>query len=152
MGYTIKIGEARFHKDEEFAFIGINVRSERHEAAPAFGEPTDYTNERWPSYITWSEFIKTVGLYDLFTDRERGLMRSHPGEALLIQKHQAVIHEALEKYRLASGKKPGFSETLLGEKIPGQEDTDPYLARLIWLDYWVTWAVANCENPVLVNI
>jgi hypothetical protein len=150
MGYTIRIGEATFSKDTEHAYIGISAKEERHDAAPAFGEPTDFTNERWPSYTVWAEFLRAVGLYELFTEKDRGLMRSHPGVALLTKNHQAKIHDALEEYR-KKGTTPGFSETMLGEKIAGAENADPMLARLIWLDYWVTWAVNNCENPVLTN-
>lgn len=150
MGYTIRIGEAIFTKDEKYAYISINAKKEKHEQAPAFGEPTDFMNERWPSYTTWSEFLKGVGLHELFTDEDVGLMRKHPGQALLTKKHQIKIRNALEEHR-KKGTSPGFSETLFGEKIAGAEDADPLLARLIWLDYWVTWAVENCENPVLIN-
>lgn len=150
MGYTIRIGEAILNKDEKYAYISISAKKERHDSAPAFGEPTDFTNERWPSYTTWSEFLRAVGLYELFTDKERGLMRSHPGEALLTKSHQIKIRDALTEYK-KKGTAPGFPESMMGGPIPGAENLDPMLARLIWLDYWVTWAVENCENPVLTN-
>lgn len=150
MGYTIKIGEASFYKDSDYSYIDITAKPEKHDGAPAFGEPTDFTNQRWPSYTVWAEFLKATGLYDLFTDEDRGLMRKHPGTALLTKQHQETIRDALNKWK-EKGTNPGFSETFDGKIVEGQENSDPMLARLIWLDYWVTWAVENCENPVITN-
>jgi len=53
MGYTLRIGE--LGDDGE-------VETVRHDDAPAFDEPTDYTNDRWPSYTAWWGFVRACGL------------------------------------------------------------------------------------------
>ncbi len=55
------------------------------------------------------------------------------------------VHKALEKYRTAHpAAVPGFTD---GEWPPSDGVTDPILARLVWLDYWMSWAVQKCEKP-----
>jgi hypothetical protein len=74
MGYDITIGELHVDRYPDEALEGsglfFSAKSERHDSAPAFGEPTDFTNSRWPSYSAWSNFADYVGLTDLlFNER-----------------------------------------------------------------------------------
>jgi hypothetical protein len=44
----------------------------------------------------------------------------------------------------------GFIKDEYREEID-EERADPILARLIWLDYWMSWALENCEHPAIYN-
>lgn len=148
MGYTIKIGNAVPYHDKEDGELHAKwvVEGVRHESAPAFGEPTDYTNARWPSYTAWANTLNDLGLYAAFLDRDAddAMMREHPGCVMLTPDHGSTIRSAVDTYRTkvqAEGKRAGF-------KGP---DADATLARAEWLVYWVDWALANCETPAIEN-
>jgi hypothetical protein len=147
MGYTIRIGNAKpWHSvDDGELQAGWRVEDVRHEGAPAFGEPTDHTNSRWPSYSAWTETMHTLNLYDLFLNRDNddALMRRHPGCVLLTADHLSQIEGAVEARRKTNGGRPaGFGDM-------GDMDCD--LARGEWLLYWVRWAVETCETPAIEN-
>ena len=143
MGYTLTIGE--LHCEEDLAELFMNnfngtyyVPTVRLEDAPAFGEFTDYTNERMPSYAGWADVTKHTGMTNLMEE----LMPTGVGFAHLTEKHHHQIKEILHNYRTKIGfdKKPGYNE---GE--------DPALGRLIWMEYWISWALKNCKKPVFLN-
>lgn len=140
MGYTISIGELIEVTDED-GYTYSDVKDERHENAPAFDEPTDYTNSRWPSYTQWSKAMESVGLYRLFYAEPGGLIRPHPGCVALTLDHKMQIDEADQNYRAQyPNARAGYGPT-----------QDPNLVRLEWLKYWVDWALENCQRPVIVN-
>lgn len=147
MGYSLIIGEAKIKFNNQYGLestCGLTAEREHHEQAPAFGEPTDFTNERWPSYSAWSDFCSAVGLKDVFYYDGGGHLRGgHPGCVPVETAMQQRVKEALEVYK---AKHPDAEATYAREdKVEG------YLCRLVWLDYWVTWALENCERPVFVN-
>lgn len=174
MGYTIKIGEAVV--DWQPDFVGIDAKDERLAIAPAFGEPTDHTNARWPSYSGWADFLRVAGLTDLFFNQENvgsgelkigdtwisPLMGQHPGFAPLNEAVRDFVREKLRAYREAHpDHRPEFPP-LRPELAPRgvfarPEDYvqdrryDGNLCSFIWLDFWIDWAVTNCDRPVLVN-
>jgi hypothetical protein len=134
MGYTIMIGEAAIEPcdvdDYEGQLIArYRVKLERHDAAPASGDPTDFENQRWPSYTGWHDFAVAVRLHDLLFDKDRGLMREHPGCFQLTTEHLTEVQAALHTY--------------------SQHDYN--MARLIWLEYWIRWALENCDSPAMEN-
>lgn len=146
MGYSIIIGEHIPSDGEDLSW----AQSVRLDEAPAFAEPTDHTNERWPSYSGWADFLEAVGLTYL-SPRTGGyatdpdcppLMEEHPGSMPVLPIHLERIEAAKEAYH----KRIGL------EKLPGWgEGQDPQLARLDWLVFWVRWALKNCKNPVCAN-
>lgn len=132
MGYSITIGNAVVETDKSYfpeLYASWRVEGVRHDNAPAFGEPTDYTNGRWPSYSGWASFLEATGLNDWWSK----VADSHPGCYGLEQEDVDIVAEALKNY---------VSE--------GEEDWQH--KRLIWLDYWVRWAVENCETPAIENM
>jgi hypothetical protein len=152
MGYNLTIGNAVLGEAcPDTHVYSVDVDGASHPDAPAFGEPTDGTSQRWPSYSGWSEFCKEVGLTELFYDRECGLLSRHPGTFALTQGHLDTIAAALKHRRATNGgKEPGFpDETPEGELIDNGKDGQ--LARLVWLEYWVRWALENCERPAMRN-
>lgn len=152
MGYSLAIGEKWTSYDEKLDYTYTWVHSERHKEAPAFGEPADHENQRWPSYSTWSNFARESGLmHVLYPDG--GILGGHPGQAPITEKMRQEINTAYHHYRAAHPyAEPGFKEELFtGKPIPNSENMDDTLARFEWLKYWVNWAMDNCKNPIFVN-
>lgn len=156
MGYSITIGELKIEKEPEDGLdcscIGFSAKGERHDNAPAFGEPTDFSNSRWPSYSVWSDNLKSAGLYDLFFD-EGHLIGGHPGIRLITAE---FIAEFDKRKKAFEGKHPDVIATYgevkncfeVDESNPSCNST---YCRVVWLDYWLKWAFDNCETPVINN-
>lgn len=176
MGYDITIGEAFISPPDadeaaEWPHISINARDAAHPDAPTFpGDGmTGKGNSRHPSYSAWAEFCRGVGLHRLFYGREAhephssarnaGLMSAHPGAVLLTRAHHAQIAAALDRYRSEHpDARPGWAEPVEGGDPfrgpwkPETEGLDGNLARLIWLEWWVRWALDHCKVPTLWNM
>jgi hypothetical protein len=154
MGYTLKIGQLEKVVDEDYSFD--TAESVRLDNAPAFGEPTDYTNSRWPSYTSWHNFSRFVNLEDLFYNKETGLIRQHPGCFKLTQEHKEIIDKAYSDfYQKYPNCKPGYSPNI-DEKNGIYEDKSwseekSWAVRLEWLKFWVDWSLENCSEPVFYN-
>jgi len=132
MGWDIFIGQAR----------GREVALAEASDAPRFDgdEMTGQSNARHPSYSDWGDFVNEAGLRSLFFDPRVGLMRSHPGCYRLTRRHHAEVGRARSEWERAHPHAyPGFGH--------GQDDV---LARLIWLDFWIGWALAH-RSPSICN-
>jgi hypothetical protein len=168
MGYDITIGEAVMDPpdiesdgDEEGTWINVCAEGYRRDDAPEFpnDEMTGKGSSRHPSYTAWAEWCDAVGLRELFFGPSKdarycGLMGEHPGCSMLTKRHHAVIAAALDKYRTEHPTAvPGFARYV--HKPSGSvlvdEHYDANLARLIWLEWWVRWALANCKVPAIYN-
>ncbi len=171
MGYTLIIGEACFQGDKSEAWLRVWAKPEAHDDAPTFegDEMTGNGNSRSPSYTGWTEFCRQTGLYGMFygldgrrdpymkedpdCHRETPLLADHPGFCALNEADALAVKHALDQHVLKYGELvPGFRSW--DEK---EEDAPPNAmecatrARLLWLNYWVDWAVRSCEWPVLAN-
>lgn len=146
MGYTITIGELEVEKHPEDAMecagLHFGAKGVKHESAPAFGEPTDYTNSRWPSYSAWDGFLRDVGLWPVFY-RDGHLIGGHPGVRLITADMKAEVDNALERFVAANPNLVAQFEE--GKPLQGS------LCRLQWFKYWIDWALENCETPVIAN-
>lgn len=162
MGYNIGIGNAVPEFDHDELRARYDVPSVEREDAPTFpgDEMTGKGNYRYPGYGQWADFCREAGIYDLFLDRDSGeaLLQEHPGIARLHADHLTRIRAALEKRRRESSKPPGFGanevfnkELQAWEPSPDADKYDPILARLIWLEYWMDWALRECERPAIYN-
>jgi len=175
MGYTLEIGEAELEFDEDS--VGVTCATVRLDHAPAFGEPTDYQNQRWPSYRAWSHDIKALGLTDvMFGERIGGgkdefewkgvvrypLMSSHPGAAVVTREHVEIVEAKLAAYKILhpghraeyAPLKPGVVEHRVYRQSEDYVDDPTYDATLCrgeWLAFWLRWALENCDRPVFVN-
>lgn len=125
MGFNLRIGEAVKVTDE--CGFHITAKFKKLENAPADGVPTDYTNERWPSYTGWTDFYESVNLKYLF---EQDILKRHPGFIDLTFLHKEAIDRSYEKIKL----------------YPVEHQV-----RLEWLKFWIDWALANCKRPVFYN-
>lgn len=145
--YTICIGNAMIEQNLD----GIQLLAEwvvdvvTNDRAPEFpnDQLTGKSNVRMSGYSAWEDFCKKTGLYRLFYGDE-GLI-AHPGCAKINKGHVSAVRIALlqrHEHRLKNGivLRPGFGA-----------ENDYTLARLLWLEYWMTWAVENCEIPAIEN-
>jgi hypothetical protein len=157
VGYNLKIGNAVLEEvdpddcDGKFCAKYL-IEGAHHDGAPAFGEPTDYTNQRWPSYSAWADFCKETGLHALFFDKYDGIMREHPGCFKLTEDHLGQVREALERRKQTTGgRPPGFYDYDEETQQDVDNGNDPQTARLVWLEYWMAWALEHCERPAIEN-
>jgi len=100
MGYSLTIGELKSEIIEEGLESRLHNFAEdvKLPNAPAFGEPTDYMNCRWPSYTSWAQSMRTVGLYDFMYDKQIGLLRNHPGCVPLTKEHRDVFNLSYSEF------------------------------------------------------
>jgi hypothetical protein len=149
MSYSITIGNAvPFHSKDEYELYACwVVESATSDDAPTFinDQMTGNSNGRHPSYSGWSDFLEKTDLGDLFYN---DLMAQHPGCVQITSEHYERVHSALESYQKIATKPPGFGDWM--NNVDGSQ-YDPYLARLIWLDFWMKWALDNCETPAIRN-
>jgi hypothetical protein len=151
MGYTFSIGNAVPELSKEYGDLraGWVVEHEENEAAPAFlnDELTGHSNSRSPSYSTWHEFCKEADIFDVFYDERGRIDCGHPGCRILTQKDLLKVKSALDVWRIDHDKPPGFC----GWNGEDEGKYDAVLARLIWLEWWMRWALENCETPAIQN-
>ena len=143
MGYTLTIGQAEVSWDGEESRIG--AKEMKLDNAPAFGEPTDYTNSRWPSYVNWDNCVRALRIEEIFFGegvKFNGevlppLLAEHPGIVPITKGHYEWIKEKIETYR---------------ERHPDHvAKFDGNLRRAEWLLFWLKWAIENCSNPIFEN-
>jgi hypothetical protein len=140
MSYSIYIGEEAPDEDDPDATRVYRVESPD---APEFegDRMTGKGNHRHARYSQWTDFTREAGLYDLFFDKQCGLMREHPDTQRLTVKHLREVERALDDWRRHHPRaRPGW-----GAK------QDPILARLVWLQFWVKWTLGNCKRPAIHN-
>lgn len=145
MGYSITIGELEIEKHEDDGLdcscISFGAKGVRDDNAPAFGEPTDFTNSRWPSYSAWSDCLRDLGLYDLFYC-DGHLIGGHPGVRLVTANLVKEVNSRIDEFKR---KNPKATPVYDGSDLNGS------LCRGEWLVYWLNWAIKNCKNPVIAN-
>lgn len=142
MGYYICIGELRITEQEDEQTKGLcyifDTAPQKNDDAPAFGEVlSDYKNERHPSYTAWNQTLRAVGLSSWL--EEFGLMSGKDGVPKPItKKHVSDVNNAYTSY---TSENPEITPCF------DLSDKEAYLARLVWLKYWINWAYENCANP-----
>lgn len=156
MGYTIKIGNATpYHHKEHFPTLsaGWEVETIFIHDAPIFpNDPAENSNTRWPAYTVWSDFCINTGLHDFFYDETGCLRGGHPGCIGITQYAVDLVSAALDRYREKAILPPGFEPIdSFFDEFDMASNYDYDLARLIWLDWWMKWAIKNCETPAIQN-
>jgi hypothetical protein len=80
-----------------------------------------------------------------YPNRSEPIIASHPGYSVLTNDDLAIVKSArIEREKL--GKEPGFWDN---DNVDNGKD--PILARLLWLEFWIDWALTNCKIPILEN-
>lgn len=177
MGYTLRIGEAKLIYDSDRVSVDCDVITLPD--APAYGEPTDHSSARWPSYSGWADSMRHLGLMDIMFNVRNGgagqiiyrdtelmpLLSEHPGAQPITGLHAAYIEEKIAEYKRRHPDhvaryrppKPDAKPIVPGTEFYREEDldtdpqNDPWLCRGEWLAFWCRWAVENCKQPVFVN-
>lgn len=164
MGYTLSIGNAKVTSGSDYNELWArwDVEGTTHPDAPVFPNDamTGNSNMRSPCYSTWHELAQEAGLQKLFygNDEEDGLLQHHPGCAPLTEAHHTEVLAALARWQAKATKPPGFDNIMHIYDIEkkewiseGEVLHDSMLARLIWTEWWMRWALDNCETPAFEN-
>lgn len=149
MGYTFTIGNSVLTNDPEQDETDRVVIGMRLEHAPTFVNDnlTGKYNSRSPGYTVWNDFAFSTGLHSFFYDETNNLKAGHPGYVFITQADVDLVKDALDKYQAKAILPPGFEKP----DHVGPDNYDYHLARLIWLEFWMRWAVDNCEFPAIQN-
>jgi len=173
MGYTIIIGEKiknpnfdELLKDGEEDGYDLNyfrneeyvAKTETSKDSPAFGEPTDFMNQRWPSYTSWAAFLYTSGLNDIFFDNNDNLIGGHPGYFEITDDIYQKINDKYTRFKMQNkGAIASFEDDDLEKfdkiiyfkdyKIP----VNHTLARFQWFIYWLEKSKKNYDSVVISN-
>jgi hypothetical protein len=161
MGYTFKIGNAvpEFSKDDGYLRAEWVVEPTALDDAPTFPNDsmTGNGNDRSPSYSVWADFCRDTGILDVFYDERGHLHAGHPGCVMLKRSDLERVREARVAWEKTATLPPGFEgwpvydDATKTSTTPDEGKYDPYLARLIWLEWWMAWALDNCETPAIEN-
>lgn len=172
MGYNITIGELETEYYPEDSYIFLTATSATHDDAPDHCPFTKNGNSRSPSYTAWSDFCDKAGISELFYGqgwsrdyrqyldcsedfhREIPLLRDHPGARPITKKDADYVTAKLKEYQQKHpNAEPGFWDDPTEETNWQYVDNgkDSVLARLMWLEFWMRWAIDNCKQPVVAN-
>lgn len=147
MGYSITIGEflLETYPDEAIECSGLRFTAKGVwlDDAPAYGEPTDFTNERCPSYSAWHDFAKSAGIFELLFDCGGNLIGGHPGVRLITKDMLDTVVSARSRMEKNTPPPKPTMENYTSE--------NGAYCRLLWLEYWMRWALENCKTPVIAN-
>lgn len=151
MGYVIKVGEVIPRIDENNV-LNWEIESFVHEDCPIFFGDNSKANTRYPSYSVWGDFCEVMRLEDMFYLRAYDRTpKKAKGVIYLTEADLEMVSNSLAEYRSKVKIPPGFE----GEDYEPTYTTnydpkyDGHLARLIWLEWWMRWAIANCKMPAL---
>lgn len=158
MGYTFRIGNAEpYHsKEDGILSAGWEVKDITLDDAPSFpnDDMTGKSNERSPSYSVWADFCRETGIYHLFYDDRGHMLCGHPGCMMITQEDLGVVRAARDRWQAKATLPPGFAGWRVANGKVEYPDADKYdatLARILWLEWWMAWALANCETPAIAN-
>lgn len=165
MGYNIGIGELEVHYDVNGEYISIDAKGTTHPDAPEFGKGdiSGKGNYRYPSYSAFAGWCDELNIRDVFytengTDYYSGKIRyvmkgGHPGATPLTKEMYDTIKSTLDKYRIDHPDSILPTPENTQDLKPFDEDPihDYTLARLVWFEFWMKWALENCKQPVISN-
>ena len=89
--------------------------------------------------------------------RDDGLIINHPGCVPLTEQHRKEINDAVLRWKAKyPNAEPTYGqippEGALGFSVDKENpEENAYMCRLVWLHYWVNWALDNCKQPVFAN-
>lgn len=145
MGWDITIGNAKPKTRDDYSQYCFSVERAEHPDAPCWPNPetglgdiSGKSNHRAPSYTGLARWLEVVGL-DADDVPAFGAKGSSGDCYVLRAEHRDAVRAALAAYKVKHPK-----------EIPGwRSGEDGDLARLIWYEWWMTWALENCERPAI---
>lgn len=171
MGYNLSIGEFAVDIVHDERRAQCRVKS----AGPVKGAPVNSSGHKgniiYPSYSTWANFARSVGLYSLFYaprseddsnrsdvwwvdcngEEQEGLLSRHPGSFALSETHLVAFREAKKSYLELPEPRPGICNAEDAKVWGGDVGADYNLRRLDWLIFWTDWALQTCDYPTFAN-
>lgn len=161
MSYNIFIGELNEKYDPNDKNMDLHaVKRMTLDNAPEFGfdDLSGKSNGRFPGYSQMSDFCEISGLYELFFNKNHGLLCSHPGYKPITHEHLNIIIKAKKEWEKnhlhckellpTKDKEPDYTQNNL-ERSGHQYDW--IYARLVWFEFWFKWALENCSKPYISN-
>ena len=152
MGIWIEIGNAELEYNQADSHVAVAVNNVTCDDAPDF---TDKSNVFEMSYASFDNFVKKAGIHSYMTGRldtdnsfdesgrgDFGIVENHPGEVTIAQRDVDFWHRKVKAYR-------DMNPNLKAEYYKSWESA--VLAHMMWFEFWVQWAVENCERPAIVN-
>lgn len=108
------------------------------DTAPSFFGNINKTNILTCHISTWEKFCHKADIHELFFSGG-----THRGIVKLKQRHLDLVSDVLANYHDFGPVRPSWND-------PENPDWCKYngmMERLTWIDYWMRWAIANCETP-----
>jgi len=146
MGIDVLIGELVSVENKYY------VLNTTHIKAPNFpNDSSKNTNWRNMTYEKWLKFAFLTDIEDIFFDDVLGFFNMEEKEnnghncRIITRKHYDVVLNALIEYTKKAILPAGFEQP--GHR--GPPTCDAIYARLIWLEWWMHWALNNCKQPAL---
>ena len=116
-------------------------KHDRKSLADALADASKKTNGRHPQITQMKHFCKQANIEGLFFDGDGCLVPRRSCVTRLTKSHCHKITFARQKW-----------EEEHPDSVPGWYDNeDPILARLIWYEFWMKWALGNCGLPAVEN-
>ena len=148
IGNGVKISEDQIRKeyeldeeDEISEFMQWKVADVYLHEAPSFPDDqlSSHVNTRYPSYSGWESFTKALRIDATMQE----LMPRHPGVVRIKSEHLNAVIKARKYFqKLHPNIEPGFKDN---------DASSGHLARILWLEWWMNWALENCDNPMFYN-
>ena len=173
MGYSFTVGEkvkndnfddiikdaiADGYSEEDCETRLYTAKSETSDDAPAYDEPTDHMNQRWPSYTSWAAFLYTSNLNDLFLEGNDNLIGEHPGYIDITPELYKEIQWKYTRFKMQNkGSIPSFEDEDFEkyDKILYYKDyeipVNHTLARFDWLMYWLDYSMNKYDEVIMSN-
>lgn len=155
MGWSIKIGNAvpmsrqqavNSFDGEGYTQYSFSVESAEHPDAPSWEtkpeegawDASGKTNSRLPGYSAFADFLEQTGI--TADDVPAFGARGSDGNCYVLRpEHRDAVSRARAAWE---ARHPGA--------VPGwTTGCDMVLARLIWYEWWMTWALEHSERPAI---
>jgi hypothetical protein len=149
MGWDIYIGNAAPRtraqmEEDDWTIYSFAVEHVENPDAPEWPNGDDWpdisgkSNHRAPGYSSFASLLRDTGI--TANDVPAFGARGSDGDCFVLRtEHRDAVRVAREQWQTAH---PGTT--------PGWRDGDDYtLAKLIWYEWWMTWALENCERPAI---
>lgn len=148
MWHTLIIGDLK-ESEGEHKWSAETIKLEN---APAFGEYGDYTNERYTHNSLWLKFSEFVNIKDMFYNENEKLVGKEIGYLKLTH---SFLEELRKRIKVFKGKYPDAEATYGDNNLRSLNDFSTpvenlFLCRLVWLEFWINYAIENSENPAII--
>jgi len=162
MGYTVAIGDLKHHEPEydedrhEFLYTTGAVYT-THVDAPNEAY-LGRCNTRSPTYSVWSEVCNDLGLKGLLNNSPTSSKGFNAKEVIMID--EEFVKEFTILAELFRKNNPTIVPKYTDDTPDTTDTTDEEMkymvlcgsmVRLVWLEFWIDWAVKNCKTPVMVT-